>query len=143
MLSTAGGLRRVLPLNVQFSGKWKLTVLRKHPVETRNQQGTEKFHLANLCRCSCVLYPLPEQIFSAARTVRGRLFDVPEQGLAKTDSRDVIIRTYGLLGHRMVLWGKVKCADSAVFHDESFAPPMQRNKHTQTMTFGIISSIVV
>ena len=79
-----------------------------------------------------------------ARTVRGRLFDVvPEQGLAKTDFHDLIIRIYGLLGHRLVLPGAVKCVDWAVFHGKSLAPPVQRNKYTQTMTFSISLSIMV
>ena len=37
MLSTACALARVLPLNVQFCGNLKFTVLSKHPVYSENR----------------------------------------------------------------------------------------------------------
>ena len=56
---------------------------------------------------------------------------------------DLIICIYGLLGHRLLLSGAVKCLSSTVFRDGALHHTCKEITHIQTMAFGIISPIVV
>ena len=101
----AGDLCTYMPLNFRF----KDTSV--EAVETAEHREVPWNGSVLLQFC----YDLPRQsIYSPLPAGLGRFFYiVPEQGLARTDFHDLIIGIYGLLGHRLVLYGAAKGVNRA------------------------------